>query len=420
MGKEAIKTTTFIGSLFVIDEMLLPVMHIAGLPIKLSYVFALLWLFTFFLRRNIQGVDIEGRVSDRNSRNVLLCIFLLIGISCISELILITMTNVSSHAPFVDELVLFLFYFMCFGLGYSRRKFNYNIFVYVLIIYVMMNVLLTIFAQYIPNSIYNFFIHANEYSDRSVGSGGNPNTTLLQMNILLLAIVLFYKKKKLDMRGVSVWLVILLPFLLNIVISSRGEFIQTAILELVFIVEYLKRQNDPFKSLIKFIAVLAALFAGYLLVTRVLYYQYPEIRAAIDRIQKLQMIAAMEDSSVKETSTLARPFIHFEEFISRFKHDPILGCGYSAGLESDFERAAIKYHNDIFSILATTGIVGFVLWFNIIKRFIKVGAWFVLVPFFTSAITNTLLRSTHAINLYFFIFGMACRIYYEENLKAYE
>ena len=404
-----------IGVLFVADEALLPVFHIFGIPIKISYLLAALWLILHLLRSGLKGTDISGVIVDREAKVVIRDLWLLIIISFVSEFILGLFTNVNTHTVFVDGITFFMFYIMCFGLGYTCYKMNPKCFLYVFYIYVLINIVLTVFYRFIPSGIYNFFIASVDYGDRARGTGGNPNTTLVQMNVLFMAIILMYKTKRLELKGINIWLVMVLPFLMNFVVSSRGEFIQTIILEIVYIGLYLHNQDNIAVSIAKVIGILLVLLMGYLYVTQVLYYQFDEVRVAINRIQALSNLTALEDSSVKQTSTVARPLIHVEEFWSRFKHSPILGCGYSAGSDYDFLRSANRYHNDIFKILASTGIVGGILWIQSIKKFFKYGGWFVITPFITSAITNTFIQSTHAINLYFFVFGIILHTGCEER-----
>jgi len=405
-----VRMAALLGAIFVIDELLFPVVHVGPIPFKISYLLAFAWLLISIPKARIVKAGLSGNLDSAEARGVYRCLWLLIFISIISELTLSFLTNVVSRTIFIEGIEFFLFYLGCFGLGYCCYRLNKNVFLYVLYIYCILNIVLAVFADYIPTSIYSFFLRDNELADRLRGTGGNPNTTLCQMNILLLAIVVFYRKGILKVSGIHNWLVIAIPVITNMVISSRGEFIQTCILEVVFIYVFLKNQRNLVKTLLLVILLGIILGLGYMYITQVLYNQNEAVRVAIDRINKLGDLTSVDSDSVKQTSTILRPFIHLEEFWNRFRHSPIWGCGYSAGSGYDFEREVSRYHNDIFKILASTGVLGGFLWIEIVRRFVKNGGFIVIIPFLTSAITNTFIQSTHAINLFFFVFGIVLHI----------
>jgi hypothetical protein len=235
----------------------------------------------------------------------------------------------------------------------------------------------------------------------------------LVMNMILMNIVILYKLRKIEITGLHMWLVLIVPILTNVFISSRGEFIQTILLELFYIYLLVKNEPNRRKTIFRVIVLVAVLIGAYFYVFHYLYYINDSVRYGIDRLSTISDTTSVDGFSTEEADTMLRPFFRADVFWKRFKHSPLWGAGYSFG-EGDFFKSADGYHNDWFRILASTGIAGFCCWIAILKKFVKKTSILILLPFLLAGLSNTFLRSTHALTIYFFLLGAVMHLSQED------
>ncbi len=399
---------SMIAILFVLDETLLPVFHFFGLSIKVSYIILLFWLVfrVLGLKASVNGKTINAHFRVNSDGEKVISRFCgLIVLSCVGELIMGFFSGVRDRTPFTTAILYYLFMLSAYGLGYTCYRFQSKVLLYTLYAYSLLNIGLLLFYSSLPGVIRDLYGEYYNTGMRIRGSGGNSNTTVLVMNCILLAIVLMHRVNLLKVEGVHVWLVIIVPLLTNAVISSRGELIHTLLLEAFYITNLIKKEKKPLKSLLRILIIMGTIVAIYYFVFHYLYNVNPTIRFGIDRLSRLSEVADIQDEEAKIDSVL-RPLFHFDRFSERFKYSPILGAGYSYGTAADFITSANGYHNDWFRVLASTGIVGFLLWFNNIKQFYKYAGICVLLPLCIAGLSNTFVQSVHAFNMYFFTMGV--------------
>ena len=408
---------SLIAFIFIMDETILPVFHPMGIPMKASYLILLFTLvcYLFSLRINRQWSFYISRGSD--AKKAVNLFFALIVLSILGELTMGLFAETVNNAPFTDALIYYAFMLSSLILGYSVYRCNTKILIWSLYIYSTINIGLLMFYNYLPGFIKSLYGEYFVTGIRIRGTGGNANTTLLVMNMILMGIVVLFKLKKINITGIHVWLVLVVPILTNIFISSRGEFIHTVLLELFYCYLLIKNEKNKTKTIFRIIILVVVIFAVYSFIFNYLYYVNENIQYGIDRLMTIgdvTDITETDEITTGDVDTIMRPFFRADVFWKRFKHSPIWGAGYSYGATDAFIKSANGYHNDWFRVLASTGILGFACWFAIVKKYVKKASLVVLLPFFLAGLSNTFLQSTHALNIYFFVFGVMSHVTEED------
>lgn len=413
--KENIWIHTLIALVFLLDEALLPVFHPAGIPMKVSYVILL-----FALGFHIFSIKVSDNLRFRidagsEARGVTFLLFLLILLSILGEMTMRLFSGVSNSSPFSDALLNYGFMTASFVLGYALYRYNKKALLWTLYLYALINIGLLMFYNSLPGFIKNLYGEYYATGIRIRGTGGNANTTLLVMNMILMSIVILYKLRKIEITGIHMWLVLVVPILTNVFISSRGEFIQTVLLELFYIYLLVKNEENRKKTLFRVIVLVALLIGAYFYVFHYLYYVNDSVRYGIDRLSTIGDVTEVDEFSTEEADTLLRPFFRADVFWNRFKYSPLWGAGYSYGTAQNFIKSANGYHNDWFRILASTGIAGFLCWIGMLRKFVKKTSLIILLPLFLAGLSNTFVQSIHALNVYFFLFGVVFHVVQTEN-----
>ena len=304
------------------------------------------------------------------------------------------------------------------SLGYGYRcKGNVGLAAYwSFVANVIANCILALMGRAAPSFMVKLYsISLETFMDgyyRNGGIIGNPNSSLLVTNMILLLVVVLYRHDKIGLSGMKLGSLYFLSIAADIIVSSRGELLHT-----ILILSYLtywvaKKTGSTAKTLKKFasmaiviVVVVGVLWGG-------LVERFPNIQISLDRMNSItSVLDASEEGGEEEINTIARPLLRFNVFWERFRHSPIWGTGIDGnGNISDFQKGTTGYHNDFFMILGASGILGLLLWLMIIKKAIyKIGLC-MLFPFMVTAISNTFVRSYFGTMLYFFIIGYVLSI----------
>lgn len=410
---------SFFAVIFLADEALLPVFHFGGIPFKMSYLLAAAWigcnLFHIRVFKNL-SFNIEYK-SD--TAKILWGFWALIAISFLSELTMLVFSKQANTQPFFDGILYYLYIIGAIGLGYSLWKMNPKIFVWVLYGYCLLNIAMLMFYSSLPGFVRSLYGEYYATGIRIRGTGGNANTTLLVMNMIFMAVIMMVHKGLLKLKGIHLWLVMLLPLLTNFFVSSRGEFLQTLVLEVVLLYVIAKKDENKMRVIGRLVVIAILVFLVYQLVFNYLYYINDNIRYGIDRLQTLTNMSESDTEGV-DVDGFSRPFLRADVFWARFKHSPIWGAGYSYGTAADFVKSVNGYHNDWFRVLASVGVIGFGIWVINMKKIVSTVGVYVLIPFFLASLSNTFLQSTHAINIYFFAIGIVLHWTQEDHRKNQE
>ena len=277
------------------------------------------------------------------------------------------------------------------------------------VINVVINCILALLGKEAPAFLTNLYSIAVEtYIDgyyRNGGMIGNPNSTLLITNMVLLLIIVLYKFDKIKLSNIKIASIYMLALAADIIVSSRGELLQTIGLLAYFTYLQVKKNPDVKKLFTRLAAVTGIVVLAIALFWGDIVEQYPNIEVSWERMTSLTevMDTTAEDA---ELSSIARPFLKTDVFWSRFQHSPIWGTGVEAGgPHADFAKGTTGYHNDFYMILASAGILGLVFWLSIIRQGVTKIGWCMLAPFVVTAISNTFVRSYFGTMIYFFIFG---------------
>lgn len=397
---------TAIAFIFIMDEALLPVFHPMGIPIKISYIFLFMSLVFYVFSIKITNQWRFRFGNGSRAKKVVYMLLSLIFLSCLGEMTMLFFSDVKDGRPFIDALLNYGFMLAAFILGYSIFRYKKTVLLWALYLYAFVNIALLMFYNYLPEFVKSLYGEYYASGIRIRGTGGNANTTLLVMNMILLSIIVLFKLRQIKIFGIHIWLVLLVPIITNVFISSRGELVHTILLEVIYVNLLIKTEKDKAKMLVRIISIILLFVFLYIFVFHYLYYKNDSIRYGIDRLSMITDVTNVEGYETGEADTILRPFFRADVFWDRFKHSPIWGAGYSFGTVEEFIKSANGYHNDWFRILASTGILGGCCWFSILSKFCKRAGYMVLLPFFLAGLTNTFIQSVHALNIYFFLFGV--------------
>ncbi len=410
------------------DICLLPTWHIFGLPFKFAYVICFFCLFLYITNirfgfgPNIPQTD-NGVYKLKHSvqaNKMLWCVAGIIVVTIFGEITTAFYTSLVDISPFRNAIFFYVVLLCCLGIGYVKYDYNKDYLIVVMAVYCIFNILLSALGTSAPSFLLNLYRLSGERGEvlsslRIGGIMGNPNATLCIMNMLFMSIVVFVQKDLISINNkFKMIFILLLPLITNSFINSRGEFLVTAILEIILIYTILKKSRDLFKTIIWIAVMILLAFLLFNVVFGYLADKYPTVSYSIDRI--LSIFGG--DSGVETDSISDRPFIHADEFIARFFKSPIWGTGFSTGTYFPFERSCQSYHNDWFRIFASGGVLGGIMWIYLIVIAVKKCGLFYLLPFLITANSNTFIGSFAALGIYFMTVMVLIRCE-DENREIY-
>ena len=112
-----------------------------------------------------------------------------------------------------------------------------------------------------------------------------------------------------------------------------------------------------------------------------------------------------EDSEVSAEGIL-RPFFTINKMITRFVMSPLWGSGFATSTNTSFDYGTQYFHNDWFRLLITSGILGVITMFNIIRKFCTSIDVVLIIPFILPGLINTFQLNIPAMIFYFFFIGL--------------
>ncbi len=396
-----------IYTIFVADILLFPMFHIGPLSIKPSYIILIWWLMEkFFIREKFDVEFIK--------MTFVFLIIMFCGILGEFWVKLFVPSMILSET--IWSLSIYFLILLSFGFGLSAKRFNFKILVPILIISFTLNFLISIWSNYFTGLL-NFYYSKKSATDLGVddvneivnlirprGIFGNPNLSMLQVNIITLFIFLSYKYKILPKPSKLVrYLIMILPPILALLLGSRGELIVSVVYSTCLGVNFWGT-----KVIFRLIGIGCLFFIGVSVLLAFLEQylgvsQLDVVRLSLERITKSDVIES-EDSN----QGISRPLILWEFVSNRFVYSPIFGTGFNATLKPlfPFNYSPRYYHNDWFRILITSGIAGFFSFVWLIKKYIVPISWILIVPFFLPGLTNSFILSIPTMMFYFFMLGI--------------
>lgn len=403
-----LKTTIYpwkiLAFVFVFDCAVMPVMKVGGLSFKISYLIAF-GSIALLLSNSL----LNGRTMLNGIGKVLRSLTWYIVLLFLGQFWAMLFYEIPMETEFWKIVIGSVLMVGSVYFGYKCKADIGKIAYWSFVINIVINCILALLGEEAPAFLTSLYSIAVEtYIDgyyRNGGMIGNPNATLLVTNMMLLLIIVLYKFDKIKLSNIKIASVYMLSIAADIIVSSRGELLQTIGLLVYFTYLQVKKNPDVTKLFTRMVAVVGIIVLTIALFWGDIVEQYPNIEQSWERMTSLAdvMDTSAEDADV---SSIARPFLRTDKFWNRFKHSPIWGTGIEGGgTHADFSDGTTGYHNDFYMILASAGILGFLLWLGIIKFAVKKIGWCMLAPFVVTAISNTFVRSYFGTMIYFFIIG---------------
>ena len=106
-------------------------------------------------------------------------------------------------------------------------------------------------------------------------------------------------------------------------------------------------------------------------------------------------------------SNILRPVFSVGDFWDRYSQSIFLGTGISPSNFFPFKESTLVYHNDLFLIIASSGIAGFFSLTRIILFFIRKIDLIIVLPFIFPGLTNTFIQHFPAFLAYVMLCGIS-------------
>lgn len=229
---------------------------------------------------------------------------------------------------------------------------------------------------------------------------GNPNSTMLLVNIVFLFLVVSVRLGYL--RRLPKYHIVLastLNIAVCFILASRNQMVASIILVAFFAATSVKHWTTKIFAVI---ALFFAVIAFFVFFGNALRSNYTFIDNAYSRFATT---VVFDIAGGRQSETIMRPLIHWQDFSDRFIKSPFIGSGYSTLYSYPFDKLP-EFHNDWFRVWATSGAIGGLLFFLWMFRIYKNFGLLVLLPFFIPGLTNTFLRNTPAVIVYCFMLGI--------------
>lgn len=390
------------------DQVLLPMFMFGSISLKLSYLILGIWLFHWSFRPSLH------QDTSKDIREVFVVLGIIVVCILFGEIWLALQFTVDSYYETARGCLTFFLAALAFGLGRTSNRFRFEWLFPILYLVITINLMFIVFRNDLPGWLISFYFPQRVVKDvegfqtvadivelaRPRGISGNPNASMLIVNIIVLFIYLGIRNKILQINSaINASCIIILPIVLAILFASRGEVL-VSILLAILNYKILEKENFIIQRvrliiLIGFISTFVA-FSSSLLVNDVL------IDREIDRLITIGKVLKEVDD---RNSGISRPLLALELFQERFPMSPIFGTGISATEEAIFSDGTQHLHNDWMFILIVSGILGtlMLIWL-LIKISFRLG-WPIIIPFILPGLVNTFMLNIPAFIIYFGLIG---------------
>lgn len=406
----------FLGLTFVADSLLLPMFHVGGLPVKPSYVVLLIGvLYILLYKKKIKKSFLKISIS-----------FILIIISALLGEVIISLrfSNVL-HTETAWSITIYLLCVFSYCFTWYICEFNFNWLCSMMLLAILLNLLLIFLSNVFP-FLANFYYSQKTASDiglnsveevfnmlRPRGLFGNPNISMLQINIIYLFVIVGVKARLCKPpNGIKLFLCILMPILLAFLLGSRSELLVSCFYSIYFCRVLWGYKSFFYISLMGFVLIVSLFVLSSILEKSTGFEKSDMLTYATSRITKTNdELFTTED----DTQGIKRPLIMFEYALRRFLFSPLVGTGFNSVENTyPFNESPRYYHNDWFRVLATSGIIGILSLLYFLYKFPYKLNPILLTPFIFPALTNTFLLSIPSVMFYFFMLGI---IYKHKNIS---
>lgn len=394
-----------LGLVFIVDQLMLPMLHVAGMPFKLTYLVLGAWLF------DLAGKKLVDENAARRYQEFLRVALYFLGIiaaGVIGELWTGTRIRVPDHGETYRSIAIYLLMLLSFGLGLSAYQFRMKWLLHVLYASVAANLLVVFFGRYFPGLVLMYYDATTTGAEvldayRPRGLLGNPNVSMLHVNLVMLFVVVAQLKGYLELGVQRAVVTLALPIVTALVLATRTELVVSVVLGGTLLNSIARQHgNRPAQRLLIGGAALVSAGVLFFLVSFVASNN-EMILAGLERVTSTR--GALLDVTDRNSSIL-RPLLVWEIVYARFKESPIFGTGFNPAQFWPYNYSPLYYHNDWFRVLVTSGIAGFLLYVLMVRRFWVVAGGIAVIPFFLPALTNTFILAIPASMFYFFMMGV--------------
>ncbi|HEV2149058.1 MAG TPA: O-antigen ligase family protein [Longimicrobiaceae bacterium] len=394
-----------LGLLFILDQLLLPMPHIAGMPFKLTYLFLGVWLVDLAGKKLVREADARRY---QEFLRVALYFLGIIAAAVVGELWTGTRIRVPDHGETYRSIAIYLLMLLSFGLGLSAYQFRMRWLLHLLYVSVAANLIVVFFGRYFPGLVLLYYDATTTGADvldayRPRGLLGNPNVSMLHVNLVMLFVVIAQMKGYLELGVQRAVITLALPIVTALVLATRTELLVSIILGAALLNSIARqRGNRPAQRLL--IGGAALVSAGLLFVAVSFVAANNElILTGLERVTSTR--GALLDVADRNSSIL-RPLLVWEIVYARFMDSPFFGTGFNRAQFWPYNYSPLYYHNDWFRVLVTSGLAGFLLFVLLVRRIWTVAGGIAVLPFFLPALTNTFILAIPASMFYFFMIGV--------------
>jgi hypothetical protein len=382
------KWLSLFAVVFFFDQMLLPMFHFGGVPIKVSY---LILIFMFLVKADF-GLNNKIFFKQVLFSKILFMTTLVFGL-----LFFNTITIDSNFTETIRMLLVFILSLGSLKLGLLASNLSPK-YLTITLIGVMVLIALLVFAPEAVPIISNMWwktseqfqemVTQNELRPTPFGDGSG-----VRVNILLLGLTLLYVHKLYDVN--FKWILWISVLIINIILGSRNQFV-------VFIGYslFLFLKNKEIKAVMS--RVLIVILSVILILP--VFIQFTSSSSVFKHtLERIGGIFKLLDSSSDDNDVLSRPLLMFDSFRDRFIESPIFGSSFDL---TDFKPFNyLHFHNDWLLLLVSTGVLGFLIYASIVFKIYKKLGIVAIFPFFLPGLTNSFIWAIPSYLVYFFLIG---------------
>ncbi len=402
----SISMLSYLALFILADQLLLPVPRLFGISLfKPSYWILLAWPL-FIIMPHKRGYVASGR--SRRFFKMMGPVMGILVCGLLGQLYLSTLGNIYDPNEAFRATMFYLMMVFAFGYGQFVSNFRYRWLLWFFYATAALVLLLIFTIDRFP-ILAQLYYHTPENIEnlsalvRSQGRYrglGNPNSTMLLVNIVFLFLVVSVRLGYLSrLQKHHIVLASMLNIAVCFILASRNQMVASIILVAFFAATNVKHWSTKIFAIA---ALFFAIIAFFIFFGNTLRNNYTFIDNAYNRFATTSVFDVAEG---RHSVTIARPLIHWQGFSDRFLKSPLIGSGYSTLGYYPFDKLP-EFHNDWFRVWATSGAIGGMLLFVWMFRIYKKIGLLVLLPFFLPGLTNSFLRNTPAVIVYCFMLGI--------------
>lgn len=381
------------ATLFLYDMAALPVFDIGGLPFKFSWL-SLIFVAGYLIVKNKKSV---AKLSTTLS--VFWPLLVLMGVGTMSQMMFSVYDDGLSWGDAVFQLTVAFLSALAFGLGLAAKNLKLLHLEIALILFLLTLIVLIFYPLefrfvslmwWRTEEIMLERMHLNQSRPMPLGDGTIVPATTILMAWLTISI----KFKQFNI--VKFLFLTAFVLFLTILISSRNQMVALFFSVGMFFIlsgRFLFQKYIVYGPVL-LLAVISAWGAVHLLRSDISI-----IDNSLSRFERTDL--ADTDS---KASSIARPLYAFERFYTRFSLSPLIGTGFSTSDRAEFNR--LNLHNDMFYVLAVSGVLGFAFYLIFIFKIVRYAGPILPILFVFPGLTNSFILHLQAFMLFCFFAGV--------------